>query len=81
MTTEARPTPEPEDKREPTDLRAQLLASLASQFNTELETNGTLPRTARESLIGLLDAEGPTSADVISALCLEDPTEPEATDE
>ena len=81
MTTETRPTPEPEDKTKPTDLRAELLASLASQFNTELETNGTLPLAARDSLMSLLDVEGPRSVDVISALCLEDSTEPEASDE
>jgi len=62
----------------PKDLRAELLADLKSEFTAHLSTADTLPKVACESLVALLSASGPTSADVLAALALEDPAHPEA---
>jgi hypothetical protein len=83
MTTEPAqlPKPEVEAKCTPMDLRAELQSNLESEFNTKLKATGTLPIAVTESLVALLAASGPTSADVIAALVLEDPIDPEVTSE
>lgn len=65
----------------PKDLRAELKADLKSEFAANLTAAGTLPKVACGSLVALLGASGPISADVIAALRLEDPTQPEAPNE
>ncbi len=63
------------------DLRAELEADLKSEFTANLSAAGTLPKVARNSLVALLGDSAPISADVIAALGLEDPTQPEGPDE
>lgn len=75
------PAPEVETSSGPKDLRAELEADLKSEFTANLSAAGTLPKVACDSLVALLDARGPTSADVIAALALEDPTQPEVPHE
>lgn len=75
------PAPEVDTSSAPKDLRAELEADLKSAFTANLSAAGTLPQVACEALITLLGANGPTSADVIVALALEDPTQPEVPNE
>jgi len=75
------PAPEVEASQAPRDLRAELEADLKSEFIANLPGAGTLPKVACDSLVALLSASGPTSADVIAALALEDPTQPEVPNE
>lgn len=75
------PAPEVDTSSAPKDLRVELEADLKSEFTTNLSVAGTLPKVACEALISLLGANGPTSADVIVALALEDPTQPEVPNE
>lgn len=75
------PTPEVETSSAPKDLRAELEADLKSEFKANLLAAGTLPKVASDSLVALFGAGGPTSADVIAALALEDPTQPEVPNE
>jgi len=65
----------------PKNLRAELEAALKSEFTANLSAAGTLPKVACESLVALLGASGPISANVIAALALEDPVQPEAPNE
>ena len=65
----------------PKDLRAELETDLKSEFSAKLKAAGTLPDAVTESLVALLSASDPTSADVIVALALEDPTKTEAANE
>lgn len=81
MTTETPPQPEAGVNSAPRDLRAELQTNLKSEFTTKLKAAGTLPEAVPESLIALLTSSGPTSADVIAALALEDPIELEVTSE
>ena len=74
-------SPEVETSPAPKDLRAELEADLKSEFTANLSAAKTLPKVACESLIALLGASGPTSADVIAALALEDSTQPEVPNE
>ena len=71
------PAPEVETSPEPKDLRTELEADLKSEFTANLSAAGTLPKVACESLVALLGASSPISADVIAALGLEDPIQPE----
>jgi len=73
--------PEVETNPAPKDLRAELEADLKSDFTANLSAAGTLPKVACESLVALLGASAPISADVIAALGLEDPTQPKAPNE
>ena len=75
------PAPEVEMSPAPKDLRIDLEADLKSEFKANLSAAGTLPKVASDSLVALLGASGPTSADVIAALALEDPTQPEVPNE
>lgn len=68
--------PEVETSSEPKDLRAQLEADLKAEFTANLSAADTMPKVVFDSLLALLDASGPISADVISALGLEDATQP-----
>lgn len=65
----------------PKDLRVELEADLKSEFTANLSAAGTLPKVACNSLVALLGANGPISADVIAALGLEDPAQPEVPNE
>ena len=65
----------------PKDLRAELEADLKTEFAAKLLKAGTLPKLACDSLIALLGASAPISADVITALGLEDPTQPEVAND
>ncbi len=65
----------------PKDLRAELEADLKTEFAANLSAAGTLPKVACDSLVALLGASAPISADVIAALGLEDPTQPEVPNE
>ena len=65
----------------PKDLRAELEADLKSEFTANLSAAGTLPKVACDALVALLGANGPISADVLAALGLEDPTQPEVPNE
>ena len=73
--------PEVETSPAPKDLRVELQADLKSEFTANLSAAGTLPKAACESLVALLDSSGPISADVIAALGLEDPIQPEVPNE
>lgn len=73
--------PEVDTSSAPKDLRAELSADLKSEFTANLSAAGTLPKVACEALISLLGANGPTSADIIVALALEDPTQSEVANE
>jgi hypothetical protein len=75
------PAPETETSPAPTDLRAELEADLKSEFNANLSAAGTLPKAVCDSLVALLGARDPISADFIAALGLEDPTQPEVPNE
>ena len=75
------PAPGVETSPAPKDLRAELEADLKTEFAANLSAAGTLPRVTCDSLVALLGARCPISADVIAALGLEDPTQPEVTDE
>ena len=83
MPDETAETPEPEAETSPApkDLRAELEADLKSEFNANLSAAGTLPKMACDSLVALLGASAPISADVTAALGLEDPSQPEAPNE
>ncbi len=61
----------------PKDLRAELEFDLKSEFTANLSAAKTLPKTACDSLVSLLGARSPIPADVIAALILEDPAQPE----
>lgn len=69
------PAPEVETSPAQKDFRAELQADLKSEFTANLSAIGTLPKAACESLVALLGASGPVSADVIAALALEDQSE------
>jgi hypothetical protein len=75
------PTPVVETSSAPKDLRAELEADLKSEFTANLSAAGTLPKVACDSLVALIGASAPISADVIAALSLEDPTQPEVSNE
>ena len=75
------PAPEVEASQAPKDLRAELEADLKSEFTANLSAAGTLPKVACDSLVALLAASGPISADVITALGLADSTQPEVPNE
>ncbi|MDZ4819544.1 MAG: hypothetical protein SGJ20_11280 [Planctomycetota bacterium] len=79
--TQHPPAPEVATSPAPKDLRAELEADLKSEFTGNLSAAGTLSKAACESLVVLLSASGPTSADVLAALCLEDPVQPEVPNE
>lgn len=74
-------TPEVEASSRPKDLRAELEADLKSEFAANLSAVGTLPKVVCDSLVELLGSSGPTSADVLESLTLEDPTQPEVPNE
>jgi hypothetical protein len=63
------------------DLRAELQSDLKLEFAANLSAAGTLPKAVCESLVELLDASGPISANVIALLALEDPIQPEVPHE
>ncbi len=63
----------------PKDLRAELQANLISNFSKNLYEAVSLPNAAYESLVTLLSNANTTSSDVIKALDLDDPSEPEVT--
>ena len=75
------PAPEVETSPAPKDLRAELETDLKSEFNANLSAAGTLPKVVCDSLVALLGASAPISADVIAALGLEDPTQLEVPNE
>jgi hypothetical protein len=71
------PASEAETSPAPRDLRAELTADLKSRFNANLLADGTLPKAVCDSLVALLSASDPISADVTAALGLKDLTQPE----
>lgn len=73
--------PEPVELPPPRDLRVELLVNLSSKFAAELETDATLPDEAKQALIGLLNEQAPTSADVIAALLESDAAKPDTSNE
>ena len=75
------PITEVETSPAPKDLRAELEADLKSEFNANLSAAGTLPKVVCETLVELLGASAPISGEVIAALSLEDPTQPEVASE
>jgi hypothetical protein len=70
-------TPEVEASSGPKDLRAELEADLKSEFAANLSAAGRLPKVVCDSLVALLGSSGPTSAEVLESLRLEDPAQPE----
>ena len=64
----------------PRDLREELFQDLSSQFSAALESDGSLPATAQNALVELLDSEALTAAQIISAASKSDPEEEEAPD-
>ena len=75
------PAPEVDTSSGPKDLRVELETDLKLEFSAQLSAMGQLPKVTCESLVALLSACAPASADVIAALGLEDPTQPEASNE
>jgi hypothetical protein len=75
------PAPEVETSPAPKDLRAGLEADLKSEFTANLSAAGTLPKVACDSLVALLGASALITTDVITALGLEDPPQPEVPNE
>lgn len=65
----------------PKDLRAGLEADLKSAFNVTLIGTGTLPKVVCDSLVAFIGAGTPIAADLIVALGLEDPIQPEVPNE
>ena len=74
-------SPEVEKSSGPKDLRAELEADLKSEFADNLLAVGTLPKVVCDSLVTLLGSSGPTSAEVLESLRLEDPAQPEVPHE
>jgi hypothetical protein len=74
-------TPEVEASSGPKSLRAELEADLKSEFAANLLAVGSLPKVVCDFLVELLGSSGPTSADVLESLTLEDPTQPEVPNE
>lgn len=70
-----------EQSPSPKDLRAELESDLELEFYGRLSATGTLPKVVCDSLVALLGASASISADVIAALSLEDPTQPEIPNE
>jgi hypothetical protein len=70
-------TPEADASSARRDLRTELQTDLKSEFTANLAEVGTLPKVVCESLMALLNTSSPTAADVIAALGLEDPIQPE----
>lgn len=83
MPDELSQPPGPKEETDPAlkDLRAGLAADLKSKFSANLSAAGTLPKVACDSLVTLLGVSGPTSAEVVAALALEDTTQPEVPNE
>jgi hypothetical protein len=73
--------PEIQASAAPKDLRAGLAADLRLAFSANLSASGALPKAASEGLVALLDASSPVPADVIAALKLDDPAQPEVPNE
>ena len=63
------------------NLRAELQADLSIEFAKNLNLAAALPNAACESLLALLSKGNSTTEDVIEALALEDPNEPEVSSE
>jgi len=74
-------TPEAETSSGPKDLRAELEADLKSEFAANLSAVGTLPILVCDSLVTLIRSNGPTSAELLESLTLEDPAQPEVPNE
>jgi len=76
------PPQEPEDPTPPPrDLRAELLQDLSIEFASALISDASIPATAREALVELLDSDAPTAAEIIVAVFKKDPIEEEVTNE
>ncbi|MCP9800253.1 hypothetical protein KBY67_05605 [Synechococcus sp. RedBA-s] len=73
--------PEGETSSGPKDLRAELEADLKTEFSANLSAVGTLPKVVCDSLVALLDSSAPASVEVLESLALEDPTQPEMSNE
>ena len=74
--------PEEEEEVEaPRDLRAELFQCLSTEFAAALEATGSLPSSAKEALVGLLDSDAPTAEQIVAAAAKNDPDEKEAGNE
>ena len=74
----------PQEPEEPTptrDLRADLLQDLSTEFASALNSDDSLPTTARETLIELLDSDAPTAVEIVAAVSKSNPVEEEVADE
>ena len=72
---------EPEDLTMPRDLRVELFQDLSDQFAAALNSDESLPSTAREALAELLDSDAPTAAEIIAAASKGDHVDEDVTDE
>lgn len=70
-----------EEPAPPRDLRAELFQNLSTRFAEALKSNGSLPTTAQEALLQLLDSDAPTAAEVIAAASKKDSVDEEVGDE
>ena len=58
---------EAEEPGPPRDLRAELFEDLSARFAAALESDESLPATAQEALVDLLDSDAPTADQIIAA--------------
>lgn len=79
--TERPSSPEDEASSGPKDLRRELEADLKLEFAANLTAAGTLPKVVSDSLVALISSGGPTTAEVLESLTLEDTTQPEVSNE
>jgi len=59
--------PQPEQPPRPTDLRAELFQDLSTRFASELSSKGSLPTSAQEALVELLNSDAPTGDEIVAA--------------
>jgi hypothetical protein len=78
---EATTPQEVEEPLPPRDLRAELFLDLSTHFSTVLDSDASLPTSARAGLVAVLALDAPTAAEIIAAASKNGPVETEMVDE